>query len=282
MDQAASVLSLPHHALYISFYPKLRADAIPLPRTSPPTVLIIANSLKVADKLVSSKIHYNLRVVETLVAARVLAEGLDLSVGREEKVTLREVLDRWLGVEAGVEVSADKLEEGLRGILIKVEDVLGSGGDKEGLTMEEMIAASKLSKEEFHQLYLSWVDGAFPYEPFPVIPNFTDVSLFPNIVEATRFQLYKRAKHVFSEALRVLQFRRICLFTPAESVSSSVHLELGRLMDESQESCAELFDCSCPELDELTRLARQSGALGSRLTGTLYFFTSFLFDFDAQ
>lgn len=84
-------------------------------------------------------------------------------------------------------------------------------------------------------------------------------------VEATHFQLYKRTRHVFTEALRVLEFREICL---RDASASEQTLEaLGRLMNESQNSCARLYECSCPELDQLTRLAREAGAYGSRLTG---------------
>jgi galactokinase len=88
-------------------------------------------------------------------------------------------------------------------------------------------------------------------------------------VEATYFQLYKRAVHVFTEALRVLQFRDLCI-SSADSKSTSPEetlRQLGDLMDQSQESCAKMFECSCPELDKLTALAKASGALGSRLTG---------------
>lgn len=91
-----------------------------------------------------------------------------------------------------------------------------------------------------------------------------------HVVEATHFQLYKRAKHVFSESLRVLQFRKTCLDTPERQTTTSAHHQverLGRLMNESQQSCQTLFECSCPEIDHLTKLCGEAGAFGSRLTG---------------
>ena len=44
-------------------------------------------------------------------------------------------------------------------------------------------------------------------------------------------------------------------------------VKLGRLMNESHQSCDELYDCSSPQLNELISLCREKGALGSRLTG---------------
>lgn len=91
----------------------------------------------------------------------------------------------------------------------------------------------------------------------------------PFTVEATHFQLYKRAKHVFSEALRVLDFRKIALDAHSDSKDAitDVHIRLGKLLDESHSSCRDQFQCSCTELDELTSIAKKAGAWGSRLTG---------------
>jgi hypothetical protein len=49
---------------------------------------------------------------------------------------------------------------------------------------------------------------------------------------------------------------------PAEALP-----RLGALMDASHASCARLYECSCPELDELVGVAKAAGAVGSRLTG---------------
>ena len=168
MDQAASVISTLNSALYISFYPTLSAEPIELPteRADPPAVFVIANSLVVSDKAVSAKTQYNLRVVETLVGARVLARRLGVKIGGTEKVTFREVLGRWIcGDEkgSGEELKAKKLKDGLERILVEVEGLkpppTGTEAGQLGVTLEEMISLSGLPAPEFHQLYLSWVEG---------------------------------------------------------------------------------------------------------------------------
>ena len=73
-------------------------------------------------------------------------------------------------------------------------------------------------------------------------------------VEATYFQLYKRTKHVFEEAWRVLKFREVCLRAASETTSAeggeTILNELGKLMDDSHESCSKLCENSCPEVNE--------------------------------
>ena len=44
-------------------------------------------------------------------------------------------------------------------------------------------------------------------------------------------------------------------YKPGEELSDDVLHSLGALMDASQQSCSALYECSCAELDELTRSA---------------------------
>ena len=95
-------------------------------------------------------------------------------------------------------------------------------------------------------------------------------------VEATHFQLYKRTKHVFEEAWRVLKFREVCLRAASETSSAesgeTLLNELGKLMDDSHDSCSKLCENSCPEVNELVRIAKEAGAYGSRITGKHFFY----------
>ncbi|KAF9060500.1 GHMP kinase [Rhodocollybia butyracea] len=207
------------------------ASAVPLPLDA---VFIIANSLVVSDKAVTAKQNYNLRVVETLAAARILARSLGIKVAKDEKVTLREVVGQLAGeVEERMECKAERL---------KPRNATEDG--QLGVTMEEMIEMSGLSTEEFNKVYLSWVE-----------------------VKATHFQLYECAKHVLSEASQVLQFRQTCL--SAASQASNPFTESLSPIDVAKTlgHCDQLYQCSCDELNELTKISRDAGALGSRLTG---------------
>jgi galactokinase len=276
MDQAASVMSDPSSALYITFYPTLTASAVPLPVHA---VFVCANSLVVSDKALSAKRGYNLRVVETLVSARILANSLGFNIGDNDRITLREVAGKLAGEINGEDIGAEVLEKTLVALENKLEVLKPSKAvdAKLGLTMTEMIEKSGLSRDVFHEVYLSWVESELIIASNKSGPPFNHCSVY--IVEATYFQLYKRTKHVFSEARRVLQFRQTCLLAAKSSdANDSKFLEdLGRLMNDSQSSCSLLYECSCPELDNLTRMAREAGAYGSRLTGRDDFLTPRLY-----
>ncbi len=71
--------------------------------------------------------------------------------------------------------------------------------------------------------------------------------------------LAKRFRHVVSEGARVEEARQAMLRGDARA--------FGRLMDASHASLREDYEVSSPELDDLVAIARESGALGARLTG---------------
>ena len=71
--------------------------------------------------------------------------------------------------------------------------------------------------------------------------------------------IYRRARHVVSEIERVRRF--------AFALQSEDKLCIGELMAGSHRSLRDDFEVSCPELDELVRLAKELGATGARMMG---------------
>ncbi len=111
-------------------------------------------------------------------------------------------------------------------------------------------------------------DGVYTKEEVCQILGVTNeelagTSLSSNTLGVDKFELKKRALHVFTEAQRVHDFKDTCM----SDADDDKLRKLGDLMNQSHESCKSLYDCSCTELDTLTNECRSAGAYGSRLTG---------------
>ncbi|KAI9027124.1 galactokinase [Phycomyces nitens] len=232
MDQSASVFSEKDYALRVEFVPRLSAQRVKLPQTNPPLAFVIANTLVKADKFVTAPRHYNLRVVETKMAGLFLSKALELPKTVD---TLKEVLDLYFASSTLSE------QQKLAQLLERAEELFPkdtSGGN--GYTLDEVSAMVGWSNEDLHEKYMS---------RFPVQTDF--------------FRVRQRTHHVLTEARRVYQFSDAC---EDQSGSDTIKV-LGKLMNESQESCKNMFDCSCPEIEQICDIALRHGAYGTRLTG---------------
>lgn len=253
MDQSASVFSERGSALFVSFTPTLTARPVFFPTaTSPETEIcfLIAQSFVAADKFVTGPIHYNLRVVECTLAAAYLNAvlnppstrlpgdngplGISLHGFHETYFALQE--------QGGVQNTPRSQKGQLQALLDLVDKHLPNA---EGYTREEVATVLDVSVDALNQQFMT---------QFPV--------------RAERFKLRQRAQHVFGEALRVLEFMEV-LDKAREAGHGDVSTSetLGGLLNATQDSCRDLYECSCPELDELCAIARRAGSYGSRLTG---------------
>jgi galactokinase len=239
MDQAASILSKPGTALHVSFYPETSFEHVQFPTQQPEMVFLVAQSFVTADKHVSGPRCYNLRVVECTLAAAVLAAMHGVRVPRDKSplgISLR-------GFHQSVkacrrEQKDESFEAELEDLVEKTEQSLKR---LEGYSREEIANILDISVDQLEEQYTT---------KFPI--------------KAEKLMLRQRALHVFSEALRVQKFKDA--LSSDDSQSNKMD-RLGNLMNETQDSCRDLYDCSCPELDDICRISRSAGAKGSRLTG---------------
>ena len=245
MDQAASVFGEKGKCVLVEFEPVLKGTAVGFVEGR--EMFVIANSLVNADKHDTAPENYNLRVVETTVSAEVLARRLRLGglVSRDGfGGTLEEVVRKYYhGKEGDLVDYLEEFQEVVRG-------VFEGDGEYSQVELAEMMG---LKEEELVEKYMTRFPGYF-------------LGMWClMVVRAKKFKLLVRTRHVLSEARRVLLFRNL-----VSSTSEDMFPKLGSLMDASQVSCREDFQCSCPELDELCQIAKKHGAYGARLTGTIF------------
>ncbi|KAI9319875.1 galactokinase [Dichotomocladium elegans] len=234
MDQTASVFAEKGKALNVEFVPKLVAKPVKLPETQPPLAFVIANTLVTSDKVVTAPRNYNLRVVETRMAALFLSKALKLPKSVD---VLKDVHDLYFSNSEDVSLSpADKLGKLLE---VALEAFPKDSNNGEGYTLEDVAEMVGLPVQTLHDQYLT----RFP-------------------VETDYFRLVQRTRHVLSEARRVLLFGDV-----AKRADANTLKDLGDLMNASQESCDKQFNCSCPEINQICTIALNHGAYGARLTG---------------
>lgn len=249
MDQSASVFSERGSALYVSFSPSLTARPVHFPKTNPELCFLIAQSFVAADKYVTGPIHYNLRVVECSLAAAYLSaalnpKGTQLPADAAPLgVSLKGFHDAYYA--AHPDKAGKPVKDQLRELISLTEATLAKA---EGYTREEVAETLGVSVDELNARFTS---------KFPV--------------RAERFKLRQRALHVFSEALRVFDFMSL-LEDPANhpdggADTTAYNQKLGALMNATQDSCRDDYECSCPEIDDICSIARRAGSYGSRLTG---------------
>mmetsp|Transcript_24900 Transcript_24900/g.34331 ORF Transcript_24900/g.34331 Transcript_24900/m.34331 type:complete len:550 (+) Transcript_24900:104-1753(+) len=239
MDQAISLLGEQGIAKMIEFNP-LRSTDVRMPSCSS---FVLANSLKehsVADS------HYNLRVFECRLAVNILAKYLLLAKKEEDQLPSSSPSSpppsRWKTMrELAIHMNLNT-EEGLNEMASLASTYLKEGSYR----IEEAAAELNMPIDSLVETYS---------------PHF-----HPD--EGVELELRLRAKHVFSEASRVFQFKRACDECQKEEMSEEVCMEkLGELMKQSHESCRDFYDCSCDELNRLVAISESLGARGARLTG---------------
>ncbi|KAG6016400.1 hypothetical protein E4U41_004446 [Claviceps citrina] len=252
MDQAASVFSEPGSALFVSFSPQLTARPVKLPPTRPELCFLIAQSFVTANKHVTGPIHYNLRVVEVSFAAAYLNAVLNPPGTQLPQdagplgISLQGFHDTFFyHADASGPSAAKSLtkEEELEKLIELTKETLTR---EEGYTREDMARVLGMTVADLESRFMSKIP-----------------------VRADRFKLRQRTLHVFTEALRVLRFYTLLerpLHTGATD-TTAFNQELGRIMNDTQESCRVLLENSCAENDDICRIALAAGAYGSRQTG---------------
>ncbi|KAK3984736.1 ribosomal protein S5 domain 2-type protein [Cladorrhinum sp. PSN332] len=248
MDQSASVFSERGSALFVSFTPKLTARPVSFPKTNPQLTFLIAQSFVTADKFVTGPIHYNLRVVECSLAAAYLnavlnPPGTPLPTDASPlSISLHGFHETYFALSDSSNITS--IPQQLSHLIELVKSTLTKS---EGYTREEIAAVLNISVDKLNEQF---------------------TSRFP--VRADKFKLRQRALHVFTEALRVLEFMALLEKTPerrGDDDTSAYNARLGALLNATQDSCREVYECSCPEIDQLCAIARRAGSYGSRLTG---------------
>ncbi len=169
MDQSCSIFGMRGSALLIHFYPSLYVQPATLPAvTTNPNVrqeysFVIAHTMVTADKHVTAPVCYNLRVVETRLAALVMARALfgdqkDKSGKRWDSCLKLRDVHEWCLESGRVVVDSktspvDRSIRALKFLLQSIEDVFKQ---KEGCNRLEIANLLGMTVLRWHEYSISF------------------------------------------------------------------------------------------------------------------------------
>lgn len=253
MDQCASIYGEKNKALLVQFKPKLIGLPFAMPVIKPnDMVFLISNSLLKANKKETASTNYNLRVVETAIAAELLAHKFKLSLTKDSNLktgTLRGFMDayfdRYLKQEkwdgSDTEIGISRLE-----ILLSSIEEWFTQEQKSGFSVSQIAKELDLSKEQFEQIYLTLIPVSFE-----------------------KLKIYQRTKNVFSDALRVLQtIEQFQKYHP-DNLERFL-LQFGNYMNASHACSAIYNDSSTRTLNRICQISLANGSYGARVTGAAF------------
>lgn len=189
--------------------------------------ILVTKSMIAAPKTARARQMYNRRPMECRLAHAMLKKALEARWGEE-------IASQRLG---DLSILWRQREGKAAGLITFAKELLG----EENWSLKQVASFLELDPASVSEQYLMLTDGSIFAEPedgFAIIP---------------------RLRHVLSEGERVRQAGKALAAKDAQA--------FGQLMNESHSSCRNDYQISCPELDELVRLAREGGAIGARLTG---------------
>ncbi|XP_027338933.1 galactokinase-like [Abrus precatorius] len=228
MDQAISVMGKAGFAELIDFNP-IHATDVELPAGG---TFVIAHSLAASEKAVTAATNYNNRVLECNLASIVL--GIKLGMKPQEAILKVKTLS-------------------------DVEGMCVSFARKHNSSDPVLAVKEFLKEEPYTAVEIEGITGE------KLTSSFSNNTAYLDVINvAKQYKLHQRAAHVYSEANRVHAFKDVVSSKLSEDDKLN---KLGHLMNESHHSCSVLYECSCPELEELVKICRDNGALGARLTG---------------
>jgi len=231
MDQATSLSGKSGMVLKIDFFP-LKIEYIPFPEDY---VIIVCNSLVDAKKSDSANTAYNQRVIECRLGVAMIRKFIE-----DEFCTKGFTRDEYTS-RCDINLLGDLKKSEFSHLLRNINSMLDKIFPRNSFTLKEISSFLEIGEEAIRKKHFKLKDGSY-FEP-----------------PSSGLKIKGRLRHVLTEGDRVERSK--------DYIKAQQMHAFGQLMYQSHRSCAEDYEVSCRELDQLVEVALQNGAVGARLTG---------------